>query len=86
MGKSPSFDGPPRAVGDGLIRVDATATDGRRYAAFWAEGGSGTLRLDPVHTRRVVSHLGMSVKPTVDSGRQFVTSGLAPVFVERTPD
>jgi hypothetical protein len=86
LGKSPSFDGPPRPVGDGLMRVDVTATDGRRYAAFWVEGGSDTLRLDPVHTRRVVSHLGMSVKPTVDSGRHFVTLGLAPVFVERTPD
>ncbi len=82
LGQSPTFDGPPRTVVDGLMRVDIAATDGRRYSAFWAEGTSGTLRLDPARTRRVFSHLGKPVEPTVENGRQIVELGLAPVFVE----
>ncbi len=84
LGPRPKFDGPPKETQPGLMELRVAATDGRRFAVYWAIDGEKPVEvaLEPRTIKSVRSHLGEPMPPNEAEGRIKQKVGLAPVFVE----
>ncbi len=82
LGPRPTFAGPASEARPGLMRVQATGANGRRFTVYWARRKPVWLSIDAASRDRIRTLFGEPLNPVREGASLRIKIGLAPVFVE----